>query len=102
PYAAPPPLHPSPTRRSSDLAAHDQPHHHLDAFGAGLTHEFEMRDARELLGILAEVVEEGLVELAIDQSRARARNLVRHAAGAKRSEEHTSELQSPDHLVCRL
>src|SRR5947208_5871385 len=22
--------------------------------------------------------------------------------GAKRSEEHTSELQSPDHLVCRL
>src|SRR5207244_11223394 len=24
------------------------------------------------------------------------------AAGALRSEEHTSELQSPDHLVCRL
>src|SRR5258708_20119170 len=24
------------------------------------------------------------------------------AAGAPRSEEHTSELQSPDHLVCRL
>src|SRR5207244_11631253 len=24
------------------------------------------------------------------------------AAGAERSEEHTSELQSPDHLVCRL
>src|SRR5260364_288660 len=24
------------------------------------------------------------------------------AAGARRSEEHTSELQSPDHLVCRL
>src|SRR5258708_25370754 len=24
------------------------------------------------------------------------------AAGAGRSEEHTSELQSPDHLVCRL
>src|SRR5258708_8622471 len=23
-------------------------------------------------------------------------------AGVKRSEEHTSELQSPDHLVCRL
>src|SRR5258708_20824172 len=23
-------------------------------------------------------------------------------AGLKRSEEHTSELQSPDHLVCRL
>src|SRR5690348_14829087 len=25
-----------------------------------------------------------------------------HAAGARRSEEHTSELQSPVHLVCRL
>src|SRR5258708_13002941 len=24
------------------------------------------------------------------------------AAGKRRSEEHTSELQSPDHLVCRL
>src|SRR5207244_6535447 len=26
----------------------------------------------------------------------------RHRAPGKRSEEHTSELQSPDHLVCRL
>src|SRR5258708_25487842 len=26
----------------------------------------------------------------------------RASAGKKRSEEHTSELQSPDHLVCRL
>src|SRR5258708_15075564 len=25
-----------------------------------------------------------------------------HVAGQTRSEEHTSELQSPDHLVCRL
>src|SRR5207244_10755573 len=25
-----------------------------------------------------------------------------HGAGAERSEEHTSELQSPDQLVCRL
>src|SRR5258708_21821895 len=25
-----------------------------------------------------------------------------HVLGADRSEEHTSELQSPDHLVCRL
>src|SRR5258708_13434766 len=26
----------------------------------------------------------------------------RHSSSTKRSEEHTSELQSPDHLVCRL
>src|SRR5258708_24949969 len=36
-----------------------------------------------------------------DERRARAeRREVR--GGAVRSEEHTSELQSPDHLVCRL
>src|SRR5258708_31447067 len=28
--------------------------------------------------------------------------VVDHEAGRDRSEEHTSELQSPDHLVCRL
>src|SRR5258708_21296228 len=27
---------------------------------------------------------------------------LRDRRGARRSEEHTSELQSPDHLVCRL
>src|SRR5258708_11340179 len=29
-------------------------------------------------------------------------SVTKHAAVALRSEEHTSELQSPDHLVCRL
>src|SRR5947208_11926678 len=28
--------------------------------------------------------------------------LEHHGHGQRRSEEHTSELQSPDHLVCRL
>src|SRR5438876_7589240 len=32
----------------------------------------------------------------------RARRLDRAVAGCDRSEEHTSELQSPVHLVCRL
>src|SRR5258708_22389956 len=31
-----------------------------------------------------------------------ASTLPAHLVGALRSEEHTSELQSPDHLVCRL
>src|SRR5258708_18650919 len=31
-----------------------------------------------------------------------AQNLVCRHANSFRSEEHTSELQSPDHLVCRL
>src|SRR5947208_11240986 len=32
----------------------------------------------------------------------RRRNLRSRGLRSKRSEEHTSELQSPDHLVCRL
>src|SRR5258708_23833469 len=38
------------------------------------------------------------------QAKFAADNLGRIVAGkrARRSEEHTSELQSPDHLVCRL
>src|SRR5438552_8493263 len=39
------------------------------------------------------------VEICVDKYLASARLA---AAGLRRSEEHTSELQSPDHLVCRL
>src|SRR5258708_10812354 len=31
-----------------------------------------------------------------------ARSILREERSGNRSEEHTSELQSPDHLVCRL
>src|SRR5258708_14112762 len=34
--------------------------------------------------------------------RPHARDAARAQRPARRSEEHTSELQSPDHLVCRL
>src|SRR5258708_19078423 len=46
--------------------------------------------------------------LALLGDKARARDLARRCGvphrvrGPCRSEEHTSELQSPDHLVCRL
>ena len=40
-------------------------------------------------GILGEVVEERLVQLAVDQAGARAADLVRHAAGA---EDHDPEI----------
>ena len=48
-----------------------------------------MRNARELLRILAEVIQEGLVPLAVDQARARAADLVREPAGA---EDHDPEV----------
>src|SRR5438552_11206279 len=38
-------------------------------------------------------VAEGDVDIRVERGR---------HVGAERSEEHTSELQSPDHLVCRL
>src|SRR5437764_2271042 len=64
-------LHSFPTRRSSDLADHREPH-------------------------VDRVLDDVLVPLS---------HLVagqRRAAPAARSEEHTSELQSPMYLVCRL
>src|SRR5258708_26611363 len=37
-----------------------------------------------------------------DPSTRRPRTMVQAPQSSSRSEEHTSELQSPDHLVCRL
>src|SRR5438552_13491192 len=37
-----------------------------------------------------------------DPARGNKRREMAHRQGVRRSEEHTSELQSPDHLVCRL
>src|SRR5438552_9897574 len=36
------------------------------------------------------------------RSRRRIRTIAARGWSSRRSEEHTSELQSPDHLVCRL
>src|SRR5258708_17389093 len=45
---------------------------------------------------------EGVRFLAADLSTAEGASAVADSVARKRSEEHTSELQSPDHLVCRL
>src|SRR5258708_18054271 len=48
---------------------------------------------------------ERLVQVArqlVDAELARGARVPREGRGDSRSEEHTSELQSPDHLVCRL
>src|SRR5262249_36263839 len=65
-----------------ERAAHDQPHHHLDAFGAGLAHVIDMRDLDELLRVFRQIVEKGLVPLAVDQAGARPADLMRQTAGA--------------------
>src|SRR5947208_5064171 len=38
----------------------------------------------------------------VEQTRGQTLLVVLDPVGSLRSEEHTSELQSPDHLVCRL
>src|SRR5207244_8199458 len=86
-------LHSFPTRRSSDLAieamrvgAFDYITKPLDlrhveaAVGRALEHQQLLQDKRKYENHLEELVRERTA----------------------RSEEHTSELQLPDHLVCRL
>src|SRR5438552_12566381 len=75
-------LHSFPTRRSSDLAGRAIPVV-VRAAGAGA----DRGRVRAAWGLRLG----GAAGAGAD-----------HAAHALRSEEHTSELQSPDHLVCRL
>src|SRR5258708_21259357 len=60
--------------------------------------------AREALGdeLVREHLAGGIDRRARAMHARRAFRVPRRAVGAHRSEEHTSELQSPDHLVCRL
>src|SRR5690606_42119456 len=85
----PPHLPSFPTRRSSDLAAGRVGRHHSRAEGAEL--RLPQRPA--------------LRRGPPDRHPARQRRRARAPAGprqAQRSEEHTSELQSRENLVCRL
>src|SRR5207244_6126879 len=89
-------LHTFPTRRSSDLVAPQ-----------GQNVETGLRGRRALVTAASKglgfasaraLAAEGC-QVAIASSNAQH---IEAAAQALRSEEHTSELQSPDHLVCRL
>src|SRR5688500_20045647 len=75
--------HPFPTRRSSDLV-----HRRL---GVKLHPLAELEDVRRVVHLLPR-----FREVALERERSRLH------PGACRSEEHTSELQSPCNLVCRL
>src|SRR5207244_11072505 len=90
-YAAPRDLHSFPTRRSSDL---------VDAVDR-LGHERRMKPVsdRHVLDDEAEGrdVVGGREHVVVPEV-----DLVLAGGDFVRSEEHTSELQSPDHLVCRL
>src|SRR5207248_11574025 len=99
--AAPPPRHPFPTRRSSDLLV-GQHAAIVQADG----HRIDVLEQRGLAEVRRQVVEDapGRVRTVV---AAIAEEDLGHgesprAVESKRSEEHTSELQSPYDLVCRL
>src|SRR5207244_12995157 len=83
-------LHSFPTRRSSDLFRLRRAR--AGTRNGALRRDRKRRPARYLASLL-ELVEEG------DRVREEEN---RDDDGQARSEEHTSELQSPDQLVCRL
>src|SRR5207244_5106240 len=81
-------LHSFPTRRSSDLATHGT--------APKYTGKNQANPGAVLLSGVMMLEHMGWTEAA------KMVNDAVEATFAERSEEHTSELQSPDHLVCRL
>src|SRR5207248_10770768 len=90
----PPPLHSFPTRRSSDLA-----------LGLGMAAVADHDDlaalAQHLLDLAMHLGDQRTGGVEYPQAAALGFRLYR-LRHAMRSEEHTSELQSPYDLVCRL
>src|SRR5947208_8020903 len=90
----PPTSAPFPTRRSSDLARRAEVETpEVLEHGGTLGHRREQ---------LIRIDRDPAVGADEDQIGLRARQQHRLREHVERSEEHTSELQSPDHLVCRL
>src|SRR5207244_12736110 len=77
-------------------------------FRSGQDEDLDVEPEREVLDVpvvpLRAVVDRGLAAEAVHLSPTGDSRLdaVPVAVAIDRSEEHTSELQSPDHLVCRL
>ena len=59
----------------------DQPHHQLDTFAACFAHIVDMRDGGGSGRVVNQFVQKGVVKFLVDESGARALQLVAHAAG---------------------
>src|SRR5207244_5545202 len=88
-----------PTRRSSDLACF-----RIDLAFADRTSVREYRIVHLVVGDDGEAARQFLGQEGFRRVSRQFQKAVRpqRAWRRERSEEHTSELQSPDHLVCRL
>src|SRR5258708_23642443 len=74
------------------------------AFGVGICREWRISVPSGLRTTILTAADIGKTS-SVGGSKVRSATLRRRSPGripAVRSEEHTSELQSPDHLVCRL
>src|SRR5207244_5317739 len=94
PPATPPRFHPSPTRRSSDLPAVSEPN---QAMSPVFTRSISLRGRPPF-------VSDSITRSGSKNATAAPGTVISSTSATcgARSEEHTSELQSPDHLVCRL
>src|SRR5262245_46318452 len=94
-------LHPFPTRRSSDLLVE----HGIGVDTGGVEHPPHLGGVLELEAFVVAQREQGSVrrqELVRELVPHHHARLQRQQPRVRRSEEHTSELQSLRHLVCRL
>src|SRR5258708_31754815 len=78
-------------------------HYRLNGLAGKASENIESVETRVLtIGATGEAREKGLYDAARDFSFADLKGDLDSIGEFVRSEEHTSELQSPDHLVCRL
>src|SRR5207253_5107899 len=101
-HCPPPHLHSFPTRRSSDLAV---PGEHIPARVARQqlfkrSHDMRHQHERSADAVVILVTHEAADR--IEETPYLALGVVETPGTRPRSEEHTSELQSRGHLVCRL
>src|SRR5207244_13267419 len=91
-----------PTRRSSDLRSTPEYAHLLAKWGSRMPYRRAATLLRALLPLRRSDISYGSVRRCTLDTGRRIEHRAIDRDEYARSEEHTSELQSPDHLVCRL
>src|SRR5690606_40946706 len=91
---------PFPTRRSSDLTQDDPSNISTETHICGMSTDYMPIEEREANAALIAAAPD--MYEALKQAKREMWDMARHQWALSRSEEHTSELQSRENLVCRL